>query len=92
MDKKTLIAIGAVLLAIIAGFVSYSSMNKDGSGGGPTISPDDPVMKDINWVKKKAKECGGDMNKLSKEDKDKVIKILGPNYATISIQRYAKEP
>jgi hypothetical protein len=92
MDKKTMVAIGAVVLAIIAGFVGYSMMPKEGGGGSaPAISPDDPAMKNIAWVKQKAKECGGDMNKLSAEDKAKVISILGQNYAAISIERYSKE-
>jgi hypothetical protein len=91
MDKKTLIAIVAVAAAVIAGIISYSVMPKDGVSSAPAISPDDPVMKNINWVKQKAKECGGDINKLSPADRAKVVSILGPNYAAISIQRYAKE-
>ena len=90
MDKKVLIAIGAVVLAIVAGFVGYSQMPKMGGSSG--ISPDDPVMKDINWVKQKSKECGGDINKMSPDDKAKTMKILGRQYATMSVQRYSKEP
>jgi hypothetical protein len=89
MDKKVLIAIGAVALAIVAGFVGYSNMPKD---GGATISPDDPAMKEIAWIKQKSKEVGGDFKKLSPTDRARVIKQIGQQYAESSFTRYAKMP
>jgi hypothetical protein len=89
MDKKVLIAIGAVALAIVAGFVGYSNMPKDGGG---SLSPNDPAMKEVAWIKQKSKEVGGDFSKLSPADQQRVIKQLGQQYAVSSFTQYAKMP
>jgi hypothetical protein len=49
-------------------------------------------MQNINWVKKKSKECGGDMEKLSAEDKARVIQILGRQHAARSVKVYFEAP
>jgi len=92
MDRKKLIASLAVSVAVIAVGISYSVTPKNSSSGPVTLPDSDPVMQNINWVKKKSKECGGDINKLSPEDKAKVIAILGQPYAEKSVKMYAKAP
>ena len=57
MDKKVLLAIGAGVVALIAGVVGYSMMPKPDSAPA-NLSASDPVMQNINWVKQKAKEIG----------------------------------
>jgi hypothetical protein len=90
MDKKVLIAIGAVILAVIAGLIGYSQMPKSGDSSG--IATDDPAIKEHEWAKAKAKELKGDFDKLSAEDKARVIKQWGLQYAKASFKRYAAEP
>jgi hypothetical protein len=91
MDKKNIIAIVAVVAALVAGGISYSVSQKNVEG--PVTLPDsDPRMQEINWVKKKSKECGGDIEKLSAEDKAKVVAILGQSYAARSVKTYSTAP
>jgi len=92
MDRKKLIAVFAVGLAVVAVGISYSVTTKNNSSGPVTLPDSDPVMQNINWVKKKSKECGGDIDKLSPEDKAKVIAILGQPYAAKSVKMYAEAP
>lgn len=91
MDKKTSIAALAVGVAIIGAGISYFVTHNNGSGS-VAISDSDPIMQNINWVKKKSKECGGDINKMSPEDKAKAITILGQQYAAKSIKMYSNAP
>jgi hypothetical protein len=87
MDKKTLIAIGAVVLAVVAGLIGYSQMPKSGDSAG--IATDDPAIKEQEWAKAKSKECKGDIDKLSPEDKARIIKHWGLQYAKATVKRYA---
>ena len=86
-----MIAIGAVVVAVLAGIISYKVVSGR-DGGSVTIPDSDPAMQNINWVKKKAKEAAGDMERLSPEDKAKVISILGKQYAPRSFKMYANAP
>ena len=92
MDNKKVIAIIAACVAVVAMGISVVAAQKNGSSGSVAISDSDPIMQNINWVKKKSKECGGDISKLSPEDKAKVISILGQPYAAKSVKMYAKAP
>jgi hypothetical protein len=92
MDKKTIIALVAVGAALVAVGTSYSVTQKNRGSGSVTIPDSDPVMQNINWVKKKSKECGGDINKLSAEDKARVIEILGQQHAARSVKIYFEAP
>jgi hypothetical protein len=87
MDKKVLVAIGAVILAVIAGLIGYSQMPKSGDSSG--IAADDPALKEQAWAEAKSKECGGDIDKLSPEDKTRIIKHWGVQYAKATVKRYA---
>jgi uncharacterized protein (UPF0333 family) len=89
MDQKKIIALLAVGVAVIAVGISYFVTQRNNGSGSVAISDSDPVMQNINWVKKKSKECGGDIDKLSPEDKAKVISILGQPYAAKSVKMYA---
>lgn len=92
MDNKKATALIAVGAAAIAMGISYVVMQGNNGSGPVTIPDSDPVMQKINWVKKKSKECGGDIEKLSPEDKAKVISILGQPYAARSVKMYASAP
>ncbi len=92
MDKKKSIAALAVGVAAIAIGTSYVVTQRNKGSGSVTIADSDPIMQNINWVKKKSKECGGDIEKLSPEDKAKVIAILGQQYAARSVKMYSNAP
>lgn len=92
MDKKHVIALVAVGVAVSAAGISFFATQKSNGSGSVAIPDSDPVMQNINWVKKKSKECGGDINKLSPEDKAKVISILGQPYAARSVKMYSNAP
>lgn len=92
MDKKTVIASVAVGAAVIAVGISYAVTQRSNGSGFVAISDSDPIMQNINWVKKKSKECGGDINKLSAEDKSKTVAILGQQYAARSVKMYSSAP
>jgi hypothetical protein len=90
MDKKVLVAIGAVALAVIAGVVGYTAMPKSGDSSG--VATNDPALKEQAWAKAKAKECKGDIDKLSPEDKARIINHWGVQYAKATVKRFSTEP
>ncbi len=91
MEKKNVIAAFAVGAAIVAVGISYSISQRNVEG--PVTLPDShPRMIEINWVKKKSQECGGDIEKLSAEDKAKVVALMGQQYAAQSVKSYYKAP
>ena len=92
MDKQKVIALIAAGAAVIAIGTSYIVTQRNKGSGSVTIPDSDPIMQNINWVKKKSKECGGDINKLSPEDKAKVVTILGQQYAARSVKMYSEAP
>ncbi len=92
MEKKNIIAFAAVAAAIVVGGISYGITHRSNESGSVGLPDSDPIMQNINWVKKKSKECGGDINKMSAEDKAKVISILGQPYAARSVKMYSKAP
>jgi hypothetical protein len=92
MDNKKIIALIASSVAIVALGISYAVTQKNQGSASVAISDSDPIMQNINWVKKKSKECGGDINKMSPEDKAKTISILGQPYAARSVKMYSKAP
>lgn len=92
MDNKKIFAFVAVGVAVFAMGISIFAAQKNSGSGSVAISDSDPIMQNINWVKKKSKECGGDINKLSAEDKAKVISIIGQPYAARSVKMYSEAP
>ncbi len=63
-----LIAVAAVLLIIIAGYIGYATLLKPAAAA----PMDKAAEQRSDWIKTLAKQSGGDMSKLSKEDAEKL--------------------
>ena len=66
-----LFAVAAALLIIIAGYIGYATLFKPAAP-----APMDKAAEGRgDWIKTLAKQSGGDISKLSKEDADKLNKM-----------------
>jgi hypothetical protein len=74
VSMPILIAAIALVLLIVGG-LAYHYFGPQRSEGTGTVRA---LTADEQWVRQKAKETGGDFNKLSQEDQRRMLAISGP--------------
>lgn len=77
-----LIVAGLVALVVIVAVLAFRAMPRQQI----TTLADTP---NVVWMKQKAKESGGDMNRLSPDDRARFQQISGPAFAEANMKRYA---
>lgn len=72
--KPGVIVIGIVALILILGVLAWRNF---GANAGPVSTLNAQQRSDLDWMQQKAKESGGDINKLSAEDQRKLYTLHG---------------
>ncbi len=76
-----------VLVVLIVGGLAYHYFGPQQGGGTGTVRA---LNADEQWERQKARETGGDFNKLSQEDQRRMLSIAGPK-APFDLRQLAHE-
>jgi len=76
VSMPVLVAAVAVLVLLVGG-LAWHYLGPT-TGGGRTRPPTAEEKANAEWLDQKAKETGGDFNKLSPEDQRKLFALRGP--------------
>ncbi len=85
--SPALIAVSAALLLVFIGWLAYANLFAP-----PKPAPmDQKAEANHEFIKRLAKQSGGDMSKISPEDRQK-LEYITSNHGALALQAVLKEP